>query len=105
MGDFASAILLAAGALLLIVCSLGVLLMDDVFDRLHFVGPSILGVWAVVLAIVVEARFSSSGIKALLVAVLLTVAGPVLTHATARAARVRQYGQWVARPGERQRNG
>lgn len=105
MSEFLSVSLLVTGVLVLVVCSLGVLVMDDVFDRLHFLGPSILGAWAIALAVVVDAGLSAIGVKALLIALLLTVVGPVLTHGTARAARVRQYGHWVAQPEERHRDG
>jgi multisubunit Na+/H+ antiporter MnhG subunit len=43
---------------------------------------------------------STNGIKALAAALLLLLTSPILTHATARAARVRQYGHWKALPYE-----
>jgi len=39
-------------------------------------------------------------IEALVVAGFLLVYGAVLTHATARAARIRDRGEWRVRPGE-----
>ena len=37
----------------------------------------------------------------MLVFVLLLITNPVVTHATARAARIRQFGHWVALRAER----
>jgi len=49
---------------------------------------------------VLEESFSAAGIKALLVALVLLATNPVLTHATARAARVRALGEWTVQEGE-----
>ena len=51
-------------------------------------------------AIVVNEGFSSAGVKAILVALALLVTNPVLTHATARAARIRQFGEWTVQEAE-----
>ena len=37
----------------------------------------------------------------MLVFVLLVLTNPVLSHATARAARIRQFGHWVALRADR----
>lgn len=93
--------LLVIGVGVEILCVVGVVAMDDVFDRLHFLGPaSTIGTLAIVLAILFNEPFSTNGIKSLLVGALLILTSPVLTHATARAARVRQYGHWQAVPEE-----
>ena len=47
-------------------------------------------------AIVVDKHFSSAGIKAVMIAVVIIAMNAVLTHATARAARVRQFGRWIS---------
>jgi multicomponent Na+:H+ antiporter subunit G len=67
-----------------LVC-LGVLLMRDALDRLHYAGASTLGVTCVCAAVIVAAGPSIIGLKAILIAAFLAVTGPVLTHATARA--------------------
>mgnify|MGYP003290967187 CR=1 FL=1 len=36
----------------------------------------------------------------ILVALVLVVTNPVLSHATARAARIRQFGEWTVQDGE-----
>jgi multicomponent Na+:H+ antiporter subunit G len=63
---------------------------------------SCVGVVAIAAAVVLEERLSAAGIKAVLVALVLVVTNPVLGHATARAARIRQFGQWTVREEERQ---
>jgi multicomponent Na+:H+ antiporter subunit G len=90
-------ILLFVGVGVVVLSCLGVALTKEPFDRLHFVGPaSTIGPIAVAAAIVVREGLAVGGIKSLLVAMLLIVSSPVLTHATARAGRVRQFGHWQA---------
>ena len=57
---------------------------------------------AIAAAVVLEERLSAAGIKALLIALVLVVTNPVLGHATARAARIREHGQWTVRDEERE---
>ena len=87
-------ILLSVGVGVELLCSIGVLVMHDAFDRLHYIGPaSTLGLTAIVSAIVVAEVFSSSGLKAIVIAALILLTNAVLTHATGRAAYIRRYGQ------------
>ncbi|HEX6675806.1 MAG TPA: monovalent cation/H(+) antiporter subunit G [Actinomycetes bacterium] len=91
----AVAVLLTLGVGVELVCCVGVLVMRDAYDKLHYTAPATtVGSLAVAAAVVVSESFSQVGIKALLVFVALLVTNPVLTHATARAARVRQLGAW-----------
>lgn len=87
-------VLLWVGVGLAIVSCLGVLVMRDVYDRLHYTGPAILGAVFVAAAICVRDGMSLVANKALLTAAFLLVTGPVLTHATARAARDAERGSW-----------
>lgn len=97
----AAAVLLALGVAIELLCCLGVLIMDNVYDRLHYLGPATaVGPVAIAAAVVLEEALSTAGIKALLIAAVLIGTGPVLTHATARAVRIRQYGHWEAQPEE-----
>ena len=84
--------LLGFGVAIELACCVGVLVMDDAYDKLHYLGPA-----ADPRARSRSPPRSSSGspsprpaIKALLTAGLLIVASPVLTHATARALYIRQ---------------
>jgi multicomponent Na+:H+ antiporter subunit G len=84
-----------------ILCCIGVVVARDVFDRLHFVGPaSTLGPVAIGAAVVVEAPLEQAGVKSIIVVLVLVLINPVLTHATARAARVRQFDHFEALPQE-----
>jgi multicomponent Na+:H+ antiporter subunit G len=94
--------LLAFGVAVELACCLGVLVMDDAYDKLHYLGPAaIVGPLAVATAVVITESFSQAGIKALLTAGLLIVASPVLSHATARALYIRQRDH--IEPGPRRR--
>lgn len=95
------AVLLAVALLLLAGSAAGMFAASEVFERLHYVGPSVVAAWAVAGAVLVHTGWSADALKAGLVAGLLTLWSPVLSHATARAARVRQYGHWAPMPGER----
>jgi monovalent cation/proton antiporter MnhG/PhaG subunit len=84
-------VLVAFGVAVELVCCVGVVVMRDVYDKLHFTGPAtILGPLALAGAIVVQEGLNQAGIKAMLIASLLLVANPVLTHATGRALYIRQ---------------
>ena len=84
--------------------TLGLVLMKDINERLHYLAPpSTVSVFLIAAAIVIKEGLSQATTKAILAAVALALTNPVLTHATARAARVRQYGHWVSQPEERER--
>lgn len=89
------AVLLAVGVFMQLASVAGVLVARDVYDRLHFAGPaSIFTPLACAIAVMIDfGPFSQAGIKAALVAVVVAGFGPVLVHATARAARIRERGQ------------
>jgi monovalent cation/proton antiporter MnhG/PhaG subunit len=87
-------VLLVGGVGLQAVACLGLVAMRDSYDRLHYPAPAAFGALLVALAVVVQESFSLIGDKALVSGLFLTITGPVLVHATARMARVRQYGEW-----------
>lgn len=93
-------VLLFSGVALILVACLGVTVMRSAYDRLHFTSPAVLGALLVAIAVVVQDSFSLIGDKALLIGILLVVASPLLTQATARVARIRQHGDWRLRPEE-----
>jgi monovalent cation/proton antiporter MnhG/PhaG subunit len=75
--------------------SVGVLVMRDVYDKLHFVTPAALvAPVLVMLAVLIRARFSATTAETFLVLLFMVIADPYLTHATIRAARVRERGDW-----------
>ena len=77
-------VLLGVGAALQLFVVLGVVLLRDPLDRLHYVGPSSLAAALIAAAIVVRESFSLIGIYALLLAGFLLFTAPLLTHATGR---------------------
>jgi monovalent cation/proton antiporter MnhG/PhaG subunit len=93
-------VLLALGTGTLVLSAVGVLAMRSVYDRLHYVGSASVGGALVCIAVTVRESFSLIGNKSLLIAFFLLVTGPVLVHATARAARVRERGTWSLKEGE-----
>jgi len=93
---------LVVGVAVELACCLAVLVMEDAYDKLHYLGPAaIVGPLAVAAAVVVREAFSEAGIKALLTAALLIVASPVLSHATARALYIRRRDHIETNPRRR----
>ena len=90
MRDVATAALLVAGAALELLACLGVVLMRDALDRLHYAGLATLAALCLAAAILVRESFSIIANKAVAVAVLVLITAPVLTQATARAVHARQ---------------
>jgi monovalent cation/proton antiporter MnhG/PhaG subunit len=91
VASVAVGVLLVVGVAIELACCLGVLVMRDAHDKLHYIGPAaILGPIAVAAAIVVRESWSQAGIKAVITAVLMIIANPVLTHATGRALYIRR---------------
>ena len=97
--DVVVGVLLAVGILSVLLSCVGVVVMRTPLDRLHFTAPA--GTIAPVLfavAVLVEEPLSSAGVKAVIVAVLIVVSTPSLSHATARAARIREHGRFKLVP-------
>jgi monovalent cation/proton antiporter MnhG/PhaG subunit len=99
--DIAVDVLLAVGVAIQLVCVIGLVAMPDVFARLHFVGPAVVGLLPIAIAIALMEGPSALGVKAAFVWAFLLLFGPVVAHATARAARIRQFGGWSILDAER----
>ena len=90
-------VLLAIGVVSILISSVAMLVMKDLYERLHYLfPPATLSVICLTAAVLIDKHFSQAGIKALLIMFLVLSTNAVLTHATARAARIRQFGRWVA---------
>ena len=77
--------------------SVALLFMKDLYERLHYLSPpATVTIICFTAAVIADKHLSQAGIKALLIMVVLLAMNAVLTHATARAARIRQFGRWVA---------
>ncbi|HLG69735.1 MAG TPA: monovalent cation/H(+) antiporter subunit G [Chloroflexota bacterium] len=92
--DIVVAVLLFLGVALELACVVGVVAMGNVYERMHFVAPSLLGVAAIVVAVILEQGSSQLSAKAALIWVLLAATGPAMAHATVRAARIREMERW-----------
>jgi multisubunit Na+/H+ antiporter MnhG subunit len=80
----ATALLIAGVAVELLACA-GVVLMRDALDRLHYTGAGTLAASLLAAAVLVRESFSLIGDKAIVLALLVLVTAPVLTHFTAQA--------------------
>ncbi len=87
-------VLLIAGVALDVIAVIGVSVMRNVLDRLHYVSLAGFGALLVGVSILCAESFSLIGDKALLTGALLVLTGPVLVHATARSLRARAFGDW-----------
>jgi monovalent cation/proton antiporter MnhG/PhaG subunit len=81
---------------------LGLAVMKNVFERLHYMAPvSAVSAFSLLIAVILQHGWGQATIKMILIAAILFLMNPVLAHATARAARVRQFRDWVPAPGEK----
>jgi multisubunit Na+/H+ antiporter MnhG subunit len=96
-----AAILLVAGGLLELLAVLGICVMRDAYDRLHYPGLAGFGAFLICLAVLVRESFSLIGDKALLVGVILVLTGPVLVQTTVRSLLIRELGDWRTKARER----
>jgi multisubunit Na+/H+ antiporter MnhG subunit len=93
--------LLVAGTGVLALAVLGLLIARDVFDRLHLIAPAgVLGAQLACAAVVVNEGWSPSSLHAVMIGAVLLLTNPVLTHATALAARLRRTGHIPVLPSE-----
>jgi multicomponent Na+:H+ antiporter subunit G len=104
VGDVAVGVLLAVAAASVLLSCVGLVAARSSWDKLHFTGPaSVIAPVALAGAVLVQEPLSSAGIKAVLVALVMLLTGPVVLHATARAARVRDHGRFVILSKEAER--
>jgi monovalent cation/proton antiporter MnhG/PhaG subunit len=102
--DLVVDVLVGAGVAGELLCCLGLVVMRDVFDRIHFaMASTTLPPFLIAAAVIVEEDWTQPGINALLVAGVLFLFNPVVAHATARAARARRFGRVDATEAERRR--
>jgi multicomponent Na+:H+ antiporter subunit G len=92
-------VLLALAVLVVLVSCVGVLVMRGVYDKIHFLTPvSLVAPFLVAVAIGVQMGLRENTSGSWLMLAFLVLSGPFLTHATLRAARIREKGDW--RPGK-----
>ncbi len=95
-------ILVGVASAVVIACSLGIALMKDALGRLHF--PAVVTsvcVGLITAAVWLDDSSWQPRIKMSLIAVILFFMNSILSHATARAIRVLENGQFEPRSDER----
>jgi multisubunit Na+/H+ antiporter MnhG subunit len=91
-------VLLGLAVVIVLASSIGILVMRDAYQKLHYVTPAALIAPLVVgLAILAQSGLTENTAETWLALLFIVIAGPFLTHATIRAARIREKGDW--RPG------
>jgi multisubunit Na+/H+ antiporter MnhG subunit len=96
-------VLLALAVLVAVGSTVGLIVARDDLDRLHYLAPaSVVSPVLIATAVVAREAFDGRAIKAILVAGFFGVLNPILSQATARAARAREHGDWRLTPEERQ---
>jgi len=90
-------ILLITGGMFELLAVLGLCVMRNAYDRVHYLGLAGFGAFLVAAAIVVRESFSLIGDKALLVGVVLIAAGPIIAQTTTRSLLIRELGDWRER--------
>jgi len=91
-------VILAAAVALVLASTVGLLAMRDTYQRVHYltplalVAPLLLGV-----AILVQSGSAVSSSLTWLALLFVVVTGPFLSHATIRAIRIREAGEWRLR--------
>ena len=91
-------IFLGLAAAIVLASALGVLVMPGVYRKLHFVTPASLVAPALVaLAVFIQEGLDENTGQTLIALLFVGIAGPYLSHATIRAARVRDQGDWRGR--------
>ena len=98
-------VLVWLGVAVELVCCAGLVAMRNAIDRLHYaaaattVGPALIAA----AVCVQEGVFTTSGLDAIGVALLLSLLGAALGVATARVIRLRERGSLESTPAERER--
>jgi len=93
--EVAADVFLALAVLVVFISAVGVLVMGNVYDKLHFVSPAaIVAPIFIAIAILIRQGVDENSVQTWLAVGFMVVAGPFLTHATIRAAQVRETGDW-----------
>jgi monovalent cation/proton antiporter MnhG/PhaG subunit len=93
--DVVADVLLAAAVLTVAGAAIGVAVMPDAYARLHYVTPAaVVAPVLVTLAVLVQEGLDENAGETVLALVFMMAAAPFLSHATIRAMRVRDRGDW-----------
>lgn len=100
-GDIAVAVLLVLSLAVAVFSCIGLSFVRGYFNRLHYLAPvTTVSTTLLLAAVIVKYGWGQAAIKMFLIWSVLLLINSVLTHATARAARVRELGHWTPDPQE-----
>ncbi len=101
VADIAVYVCLGITVALTAISCWALLLFQDLFERLHYLSAvTTIATFTLLLAVVIKEGWGQATIKTIFTFVVLLLINAVVTHATARAARVRQHGDWTPTPEE-----
>jgi multisubunit Na+/H+ antiporter MnhG subunit len=99
MRAIAADVFLGLAVAVVLISSIGILVMRDAYQKLHYVTPlALLAPLCLGVAVLITSGWSSSSAQAWLTVAFLAIGGPFLSHATMRAARIRATGDWKLPP-------
>jgi multisubunit Na+/H+ antiporter MnhG subunit len=91
ISDIAADVFLALAVLVVLASAAGLLVMRDVYQKLHFVTPAALVAPVLVgVAVLIESGSSANSSLTWLAVLFVVISAPYLSHATIRAARIRE---------------
>jgi multisubunit Na+/H+ antiporter MnhG subunit len=94
-------VLLGLAAAVVLVSSAGILVMRDAYQKLHYVAPiAVVAPVIVALAVLVQSGWTENSGETWLGLLFMLAGGPFLAHATIRAARIRETGDWRRGAGQ-----
>lgn len=93
-------ILLALTALSCWLGAIGTVRMKEPMQALHYLSLPVVGSILLTAAVFVETGSSQAAWKTLFITIMLLAVNSVVTHATARAFRMRALGHWEPRDGD-----
>jgi multicomponent Na+:H+ antiporter subunit G len=95
MKTIAIAVLLAAAVLVTLLSVVGMAVVRDPYQRLHYIAPpASLSAAFITLAIFLQRGFKPESFKALFATFVLIGMNSVVTHAAARAFRIAEVEDW-----------
>lgn len=98
-------VLLVLAVAIVLISSVGVLMMRDAYQRLHYVTPiSLVAPIFVGLAVLVKSGHTMTTIEMWLALLFVVIASPLVSHATIRATRIRETGDWRPDGGRENRS-
>lgn len=87
--------LLGLAVAIVLASSIGILVMRDPYQKLHYVTPAALvAPFITGLAVLAQSGLTLDTAETGLALIFIVIAAPFLSHATIRAARIREKGDW-----------